>query len=50
MTHSRLIPSIITNYETNVSLLVLHELDIAKLYFSTNILISKLTALKQARV
>ena len=41
MTHSRLIPLIITNYETNVSLLVLHELDIARLYFSTNILISK---------
>ena len=50
MTHSRLIPLIITNYETNVSLFVLHELEVAKLYISTNILISKLTALKQARV
>ena len=50
MTHSRLIPLIITNYETDVSLFVLHELEVAKLYISTNILISKLTALKQARV
>ena len=47
MTHSRLIPLIITNYEI---FFLLHELEVAKLYISTNILISKLTALKQARV
>ena len=39
ITYSRLIPLIITNYKTNVSLLGLHELDIAKLCFSTNSLI-----------
>ena len=39
ITYSRLIPLIITNYKTNVSLLGLHELDIAKLCFSRNNLI-----------
>ena len=37
--YSRSIPLIIINFKTNVSLLELHKLDIAKLYFSSNSLI-----------
>ena len=39
VTYSRSIPLIIINFKTNVSLLGLHKLDIAKLYFSSNSLI-----------
>ena len=39
VTYSRSIHLIIINFKTNVSLLGLHKLDIAKLYFSTNSLI-----------
>ena len=40
--YSLLIPLINTNYTKNVSFLLLHELDMSKLYFSTVILIYKI--------